>query len=150
MSEFIFSKALELFREECEKWCAGLLDNCNNDYCQATEELCRVMHDRFFTPPERIKDIATYLNATKIEQVVSSLSKDSKFRYSSSIPYYKNEVSDEWVLTKSLKGKRSELTIQLCFENYIHICSWTDDWNLIAYCYRTLEDAIVAWAEGHM
>ena len=150
MSEVLFNQAFVLFREEYEKWCAELLANCNNDYCQVTEKLCQVMHDAFHTPPEKMKNVATYLNASKIEQVISSLSKTSKFRYSSSVPYDKNEVSDEWVLTKIIREKKSELTIQLCTENYIHICSWTCQWNLLAYSYSTLENAIMAWADGLM
>ena len=133
MSETKFNQAIILFREECEKWCSGLLARCNNDYCQAAEKLCQVMSYVFFTLPERMKNAAIDLNASRIEQIIISARKVSKFRYSTSIPYNKNEVSNEWVLTKNLHGKQSELTIEFCTENYIHICSWTDCWDLFAY-----------------
>ena len=150
MSEVLFNQALILFRGECEKWCSELLANCNDDYCLATEKLCEAMYHTFSTPPERIKKVATYLNASRIEEIISSNRKVGKYRYASSTPYNKNEVSDEWVLAKKIQGERSELTIQLCSENYIHIDSPTDSWNLIAYSYSTLENVIMGWAEGLM
>ena len=150
MKKALYEQALDLFNEECEKWCSELLTRCNNDYEMAITELCQTMHNAFHTTSDRINEINIRLVASKIEQIVMSAGRFFDYQYSSSKRFDKNNVLNEWILRKRFGSKFSELTIQLCTENYIHVCSWTENWNLFAFNYETLESAIVSWADGHM
>ncbi|MBP5780315.1 MAG: hypothetical protein J6X34_03660 [Clostridia bacterium] len=144
-----FIAARDIFHKELDRWITDLLNDCHGDYNAAVSELCQVMSEKFHTPSGKLKDVAIYLDANLIEHIIVSLSKELDFKYSR-ISQSANDIKKEWILIKKKHGNRSILSIQLCTENYIHICSETEGWNLFAYSYRILENAISSWVNGCM
>ena len=137
-----------MFQEECKRWCSELLAKCNNDYCDATQKLCDKMHRAFSTPLEKIEKVACAIDKSKIEQIISHLSKECKYRYVHSLSNINNVTC--WILTKKIQRIKSDLFIKLCNQKYIHIGSDSGCWNLITYNIDTLEDTIVCWSDGRM
>lgn len=144
-----FIAARDIFHKELDRWITDLLNDCHGDYYAAVSELCQVMCEKFHTPPKKLKDVAKYLDENLIEHIIVSLSKEFDFKYSR-VSHPTNDIKNEWLLIKKKHGYRSELSIQLFTENYIHICSGTDGWNLFAYAYHILESAINSWVNGCM
>lgn len=142
--------AIDLLIARINIWSDDIRDNIKNekDLESAIEKICEAA-TKFGADISQISQLLSYIDAKRIEEIIESLKKKLGFAISKT-KTLDNDIKAEWILRKKLRGKTSELTIQLYADNHIHVCSWTDDWNLLAYGYNTLKSAIISWAEGRM
>ena len=140
-----FFKARSLFHSELDHLVKNLLSDCHGEYFAAASELCQIMKDIFHTPVEKLKIIAINFDSNYIEQSIEALSKEYEFKYSR-ISQPNQEKTSGWILEKWIHGKQSELSVQFCADNSIHISCMPEEWKITAYAYRVLITAIRSWA----
>ncbi len=148
MTKREFKKVIERFHFEFDSWYNRLLRENNGNYEVVTTEICQIMHDKFHTPTKSLNNLAINLTPETIEETIVELSKEGNYVFTKQTPstIFKDEFSDEWILRK--KHGTRELTLRLSNENYIYLQG--NYWNLNAYSFKTLRNAILCWADNTM
>ena len=144
--EHILQSINNLLSEKATTWHNNIRDNVKNqeDFERAIETLCEASHNLGVSELE-IGKLIPPIQEDRIDTVIQSIKKGRKFQVKKK-DKTSTDILAECELTKY--NSNNFLYIELKKENYIHICG--NDWNLFAYGYFTLSNAIKGWAAGRI
>lgn len=144
--ERILDDAIDLLKTRVNAWCDNVRNTIKDetDLERAIEEICEAANG-FGARVSEMGELLSFIEEKRIEAIIKSAKKEKKFKASKKYDL-QNGVIAKWVLSKY--NSDSELSIELCHENYIHVRG--NDWNLFAFGYSSLDSAIYCWAEGRM
>ena len=142
----ILDEAIDLLKLQVNAWCRNMRHAIKDeaDLEKAIEKICETANE-FGASPSEMRGLLSFIEKNRIEAIIKSVRKEKRFKISRKCDL-QDEIVAKWVLSKY--NSDSELSIELCRGNYIHVRG--NDWNLFAFGYSALESSIYCWAEGRM